>query len=452
MILVEYENTKILLDCGLYQSNRLLEDYKVNSRKFNFDPKDIDYIFISHVNIDHFGLLPKIYKEGCQAEIITYYDSVDFIKPMLEDSAFIMERDMVAINKKHPNLPPVYSIEDISETLKHIRGYNIDVLYKLNDTVSFELKGAGHIIGSTQIVLYIKEASGYVHKIAYSGDIGNTLFDNPFIDKFEPINKCNVFIGETTYSDSKRIASKHDRDKDIEKLRTVIDTVCNDRHGRILIPCFALQRIQTMLKVLYDIYGNDENFNIPIVIDSPLAVKLTNVFKETLIGEQKELIDKITSWKNLKMISDAEDSKVCVLDKTPKIILASSGMVNNGRSVHYLKDMLPRSNDCIVFCGFMCEGTIGWKIKNEVKQKTITIDGKVYPNKCQVMNLKSFSSHMQYEQLLNYYKSINCDRLYLVHGDAKTKGEFKKVLEEELSKMNKTTKIIAVNKLTKANL
>jgi metallo-beta-lactamase family protein len=452
MILVEYKDKKILLDCGLYQSNNLYNDYKINTHKFDFNPKEINYIFISHCNIDHFGLLPRLYNEGCQAQVITYYDTVNFIEPMLADSAFIMDRDMIMLRKKNSNLEPIYTIDDVKKSLPYIRGYDKDTTYRLDETISFELKSAGHIVGSMQIILYIKEDSGHIDKIAFSGDLGNILFDNPFINKFEPISKCNIFIGETTYSNPDRSAKKKDREKDIEKLKTTIDTMCNDRKGRILIPCFALQRVQTMLKILYDIFGNDDKFDLPIIIDSPLAVKLTKVFKETLVGEEKELIHIITSWKNVKMITDAEESKLCVIDENPKIILSSSGMIHSGRSVHYIKSILPKSNDCVIFCGFACPGTIGWKIKNEPEQKTITIDGKPYRNKCQVVNLKSFSSHMQFEQLLDYYKSLNTTAIYLIHGDMEDKLKFKKILEEELSKMGKSTKVVAVNKGTKISL
>lgn len=451
MTLVEYGDKKILLDCGLYQSNSALNDYKINSRKFNFNPKDIDYIFISHVNIDHFGLIPRLYREGCKAQIITYHDNVEFFQPMLEDSAFIMEKDMLLISKKIPTAKAIYDIEDVKGCLSYIRGYDKDTIYQLDDVVSFELLGAGHIIGSTQIVLYIKKESGHIVKIGFTGDIGNTLFDNPFVDDLTPITKCNVLIGECTYNDLLRSAKKKDREKDIEKLKTTIDTICYDRNGRVLIPTFALQRTQTMLKILYDIYGEDENFDIPIIIDSPLAVRLTKLMKTVLTGKQKEILEKITSWKNVKMIIDPEESKLCVLDMTPKIILSSSGMIHSGRSVHYVKSILPRANDCIVFCGFCVEGSIGWKIKNETEQKTITIDGKAYKNKCQVVNLKSFSCHAQYEQLLSYYKNIannGCDIICLVHSNSEGKIRFKKILEDEIRKINRTTRVVATNKGT----
>lgn len=453
MTLIEYQDIKVLVDAGLYQSNSIAKDYKVNSRKLDFNPRDIDYIFIDHCNIDHFGLLPRLYRDGCQAQIITHHNSVEFFKPMLEDCAHIMECDAMALQRgKYPNARPIYTKEDVGLTLPSIRGYDTNRMYELDNTVSFELKGAGHIIGAVQVVLYIKTQSGHIEKIPFSGDLGNILFDNPFIIPFEPIVNSSIFIGECTYGNSERGCSKGDREKDIEKLKTVIDTVCNDRKGRVFIPSFALQRTQTILKILYDIYGQDENFTTQIIVDSPLAVKVTRIFEQTLVGEDKELIDKIMAWKNVRFITDSMDSKACVLDGQPKVILSASGMVSAGRSIHWAQSVLPRANDCIITIGFMCEGTLGWRIKNGDDKKTISVNGKPCKNRCQVVNLRSFSSHMQYQQLINYYKSMNTNAIYLVHGNMEDKLQFKKDLEEELRKMGKTTRVVAVNKGTKVSL
>ena len=453
MNLIEYGDIKILVDAGLYQSNSIANDYKINSRKLDFNPKDIDYIWITHINIDHFGLLPRLYKEGCRAQIITHHNSVNYFKPMLEDSAHIMDKDADSLRcGKYPNAKPIYTKEDVSDAVSHVRGYDENRMYELDDTVSFKLKGAGHITGAVQVILYIKKQSGHVEKLAFSGDLGNILFDNPFIEKFEPVKNASVFIGECTYGDSARSCSKGDRGKDIEKLRTVIDTVRNDGRGRVFIPCFALQRTQTMLSVLYDMYGNDSTFTTQIVVDSPLAVKLTKIFSETLVGEQKELIDKLMSWKNIKFVTDPMESKACVLDKSPKVILSASGMISAGRSIHWAQSILPKKCDYIVTCGFMVEGSYGWRIKNGDKKKTISISGKPCRNACKVVNLKSFSSHMQYNSLLNYYKNINTDVIYLVHGNMDIKISFKKDLEIELAKMNKTTRVVAVNKGTKVSI
>lgn len=452
MTLIEYQDIKILVDVGLYQSNSLIKDYRANSRKLPFKPQDIDYIFITHSHIDHFGLLPRLYKEGCQALIITHHKSIGFFEEMLLDSAHIMRRDVFALQKKMPNATTIYDTEDVYTTLSYVRGYDKDNVYNLDEVVSFKMQGAGHIVGAMQINIYIEKQSGHTETLSFSGDIGNTLFDNPFVEKFKPIKSCSVFVGECTYGKADRCCGKNDRNKDMEKLQSIIQSVCIEGGGRVFIPSFALQRTQTILKILYDIYGNDKSFKIPIVVDSPLAVKLTDVIKETLTNADKETIFKIVEWNNVKFISSPEESKACVQNKSPKIIISASGMISAGRSIHWAKSVLPNRQDCLVTCGFMCEGTLGWRIKNGGRKKTISIGGKPCKNNCQVTNLKSFSSHMQYYELLDYYKSINTSTIYLVHGDMKDKIKFKKDLEEELRKINKTTKVVAVNKGTKIHI
>lgn len=411
MVLVTYtadDNTqkKILLDCGLYQSSSVHDCFKINNRKFDFNINEIDSIFISHNNIDHIGLLPRLYKDGCNALIYTYNPNLEFMELMLADSAYIMERDLLSVKKKMPNATVLYGIPDVKTTMRYVRGCDKNKIYKIDDNLSVEFISAGHIVGSTQIILYIKKPSGHVTKVGFTGDIGNTLFNNPFIEEFEPINKCNILLGECTYSDGSRSCKKADREKDIKKLKSVIDSFCVEGNGSVLIPCFALQRTQTMLKLLYDIYGEDESFDIPVIIDSPLACRITEALKGAFDDDNLKILNKILSWKNLKLVSKPEESKACVADTSSKVVLSSSGMMTQGRCVHYTKSMLPRSNCCIITCGYMVEGSLGWKIKNCNEQKTISIDGKKYNNKCQVCNLKSFSSHMQYEQLLNYYKNI----------------------------------------------
>mgnify|MGYP001622898687 CR=1 FL=1 len=338
--------------------------------------------------------------------------------------------------------------------MDYFRGCSKNEIHYITENVWFKLISAGHIFGSCQIELYIKLSSGIIRKIVYGGDIGNTLFEQPFVEDFQPVTKCAMYIGEATYSDKTRMCKKDQRKKDIATIENVIRQTCIDKNGMVLIPTFALQRTETILYILWKIFKDDKNFNIPVIIDSPLAVKLLDCFHNNLTGEWLEIFEKILSWKNLKIIRTIEESIDCVSDNSPKIICSSSGMLTQGRSILYLKKILPRSNCAILTCGYMSEGSIGWKIKNNSSQKTITIDKKSYKNKCDIKNLGSFSSHMQYEQLLNYYTNLannGCEIIWLVHGD-KNKISFKEELENNVRKIFKTTKIIATNRETVARI
>lgn len=446
---------KIILDLGLFQSNKPFEDYKINKRKFDFKPSDITAVIISHINCDHFAMLPKFVHDGGKCNFYLSEETVDFIKPMLEDSAKIMERDAFGFSRRYKKeYSPIYTIDDVEKSLQYFRGCSKNEEHYITENVWFKLIPAGHIFGSCQVELYVKLPSGVIKKIGYSGDLGNIIFEQPFVEDFKPITKCSIYIGECTYNNASRSCKKGQREKDLQVIENVIRQTCIDKKGIVLIPTFALQRTETMIYTLYNIFKNDKDFNIPIIVDSPLAVALLDCFKTNLEGEWLDIFEEMMSWKNLKIIRTIEESMACVEDIGPKVVCSSSGMLTQGRSIMYLKKILPRSNCCILTCGYMAEGGIGWKIKNNPEQKTITIDKVAYKNRCDIKCLDSFSSHMQYEQLMNYYTNIannGCETIWLVHGD-KGKVKFKEELDKRINKILKTTKIVATNKDTVARI
>ncbi|MDF2588207.1 MAG: fold metallo-hydrolase [Anaerocolumna sp.] len=451
IILVECPTgEKILLDCGLYQNANLLESYKVNTSKFDFKPSEITFAAISHLNIDHLGLIPKLFADGADFPVYMYYHNIEFVPIMLEDSAKIMERDSVTLTRRYKKeYLPIYSQSNVDKAVSHLLGCAKNEIIQVTPNVGLKFVPAGHIFGSTQIMLYIKSPSGHIDVVSYSGDIGNIIFEQPFVEDFEPIIKSNIFIGECTYNDPLRSAKKENRSKDLEIIESVIRQTIENK-GSVLIPCFALQRMETMLYTLWSVFHNDESFTTQIIVDSPLAVKLLDAFEENLEDGDAKLFEMILGWKNIKIIRTIEESQSCVEDTRPKIICSSSGMLTQGRSILYLKKILPNPKSAIITCGYMAEGSLGWKIKNMSNQKTITIDNKPYANRCSIHSLKSFSSHMQFEQLINYYTNLSnngCQTICLVHSD-NGKLNFKKALEDNIRKIGKTTKVVAVNKDT----
>lgn len=455
IILVECPTgEKILLDCGLYQNSNLVESYKVNTQKLDFKPSEITFMAISHLNIDHLGLVPRLFAEGADCPVYMYYPNIEFVPIMLEDSAKIMERDAVTLTRRlKKEILPIYNQYNVEKATSHFKGCAKNEIIQVSPNVGIKFIPAGHIFGSTQIMLYIKSPSGHIETIAYSGDIGNVIFEQPFVEDFESVTKCGVFIGECTYNDPLRSAKKENRNKDLEIIESVIRQTI-DNNGSVLIPCFALQRMETMLYTLWSIFHNDESFSTQVVIDSPLAIKLLDAFEENLEDGDAKLLKHILQWKNIKIVRTIEESQSCVEDGHAKIILSSSGMLTQGRSILYLKKILPNPKSAIITCGYMAEGSLGWKIKNLSNQKTITIDNKPYANRCSIHSLKSFSSHMQYEQLINYYTNLannGCQTICLVHSD-NGKLNFKKALEDNISRINCTTKVVAVNNSTTTRL
>ena len=212
---------------------------------------------------------------------------------------------------------------------------------------------------------------------------------------------------------------------------------------------FALQRCQSILTCLYEVL-KEQDFDIPVIIDSPLAIKITQTFLKELQSvniQQFKKLEEVLSWKNIKFEKDFEGTQAWLNNKEPCIFLSCSGMLNAGRAVYTASKLLPHANNCIVFCGYSSEGSLGSKIKNK-KQKTDTIEGKSDPSRCQVVNLLSFSSHMQRKDLLKYYSDGNYDKIAIVHSEFKSKITFCSELQQLISEKNKTSKVICVNKDT----
>ena len=246
--------------------------------------------------------------------------------------------------------------------------------------------------------------------------------------------------------------NKKDIELDQKKMKAVVEQYCVDNKHRVLIPTFSLDRMPFIIWELYQLFGKDENFKIPVLVDSPLANRLLDCYSSILTDEKKEKFDEMMSWKNIKRVINPEDSKAAISDRNPKIILASSGMLTAGRSLKWVQNILPKEEDCILFVGYAGTDTLAGKIKNCREQKTININGKPYKNKCQLVDLHSYSSHMQRKDLINYYKGINTEKIYLVHGDKQARMELKEDLEKELENCLKSTRVIIVNKGTKIKL
>lgn len=449
-------NHTYLFELGMIQDGHTpLENYKLNAKLLQkIKPQEIDYIIIGHCHLDHIGLIPALYARGkCNAKIIVPKKSICILKEMWLDSAYINERDVEIINRKDRNYEPFYNEDIVFNTLKYVQEIESGEIIKISDELSIRYRSAGHILLSRQAEVYINSGS-HTRKILFTSDLGNleTQDSRVFVENFEPVATSNIVVGESTYCARDRKAiSKKTLQQDIEKIKTVVDQYCVDNGRRILIPTFSLDRMPYILWILYSIFGQDENFKIPILVDSPLANRLLDCYSSILEGDAKEKFDEMMSWKNIKRVITPEDSKAAIADKGTKIICSSSGMITAGRSVKWTQSILPQEQDLILFIGYAGEDTLAHKIKHEKEQKTISINGKPYKNKCQIVDLLSFSSHMQRKDLINYYKGINCDKIYLVHGD-KHKIDFKHDLEEAISNCLKSTRVVAVNNGTKISI
>lgn len=454
---IDFYGRTILFELGMIQSNStILGNYKDNCAIFNkIKPKKIEMIIVGHCHCDHIGLIPMLFARGNKnVKIIVPKDSKCILKEMWSDTAYINERDCEALNRKRDkSYTPLYTQDEVEMALKNVIEIEIGNIVNIDDNVSIRYTPAGHILRSCQTELYINGGS-HTRKILFTSDLGNRMIEDRkvFVEKLQPVTSCNICIGESTYGRRKGSMSKKDIEIDRMKMKTVIKQFCVDNNHRVLIPTFSLDRMPFILWELYQLFGKDKNFKIPILVDSPLSNRLLDCYSSILDGESKEKFDEMISWKNIKRIITPEDSKAAILDKGAKIICASSGMLTAGRSVKWVQSILPNENDCILFVGFAGGDTLAGKIKNGTTQKTININGKPYKNKCQLVDLHSYSSHAQRQELINYYKGLNCEKIYLVHGDEQARLELKEDLENAFADCCKSTRVIIVNKGTKISL
>lgn len=445
LIYIYTENHKILVDCGLHQTNDRYEDFLVNNRKFKeFKPKDIDFVFLTHNHSDHTLLLPRLYKEGCRAATIISTGSKQVLKDMAYDSAYISERDILVINtQNNKNYQPLYSIDDVDKMLEYTLEYPMNQKITIDDELSFEMIPSGHLLGSCQIKLYIT-IDGLTKTILVTSDIGNKIVKNHFVGEYQQVEKADLVIGESTYGDKPEIKTGiKERKNDLEKFKSIIETQVHEMNGRVIIPSFAQSRLQQLVLMIYQMY-KDSDWKPKVYIDSPLSITIFEDYNDCLDGEDKELFDEMVQDDMFHFVKESEESKSIVSSNEPCVILSTSGMCQVGRIRHHLKRCVPDPNSTILFVGFSTEGSLASLLKDN-KRKTITIDQKEYPCRCASYSLKSMSGHAPFKQLVEDYTSITCTKIVLHHGSSIAKETLKKALEDEFSKQCKSTRIVIAN-------
>lgn len=443
MTLLTVNNTRILIDCGIVQSNNIKKDFDINSKlPKEIKPSTLDYCYITHLHSDHFTNTPLLIKNGYKGTIFIPKHGKQIAKKMLLDSQYILERNATMLGKE-----PYYTQQDVYETLNKIEELDFNKIFTMNEDFLVELYQAGHILASAQLLFHIKQGES-IKRILFTGDIGNVKNKPKWCEEFQSCGHADIIVGECTYNKPNRTVKSHTREKDREKIKSVISTVVEES-GKVLIPSFSYDRTQVILEELYKMYKHTK-FPYKIVIDSPLSVGLTTLYSELLEGKKKQYFEEILKWDNLILSSEHKvHERLTELGK-PMIIIASSGFLDFGRSNSWIKKMLPSKSSHVLFIGYSSPTSIAGKIKDGT-QRSIKIDGKQYKNKCGITCLNSFSSHMQYDDLISYYTSIGAESIYLVHGEMEGKLEFANTLTDNLRKNNQTTRVVATNKGTVCN-
>lgn len=433
--LIEAEDKKLLLDCGMFQGSAREE--QMNFESFIYNPKGIDYLILSHAHIDHSGRIPKLVREGFNGKIYTTHATYDLCEIMLMDSANIGMQDAEWENRKRVRkgltpIEPLYNTNDVKESLKLFKPVYYNQEIKIDDTFSFRLQDAGHILGSAIVELFINE-EGKTTKLVFSGDLG--MPERPILTDPGFIEDADYLIIESTYGDRDH-PTYSDSTKSLIKI--IDDT--SQRGGTVVIPSFAVGRTQDLIYQLnsyYDGEGLEEYKKVPIYIDSPMAVSTTKVFEKNsnLFDEDaKNLIlsgDNPFDFENIFYVRDVEESKRLNTVKYPKVIISASGMATAGRVRHHLKHNLWDPKNSVIIVGYQAEGSTGRKLVEGAKK--VSLLGEEIKVEASIYSLQGFSAHADRTMLLNWighFKKFP-KKIFLVHGEEKAITALKSEIENK---------------------
>jgi metallo-beta-lactamase family protein len=423
--LLDADGVRILLDCGLFQGSKELWE---RNNSFGFNPKDIDYVLISHGHIDHCGRLPVLVSKGFSGKIYATHATVDLCSILLKDSARIEEEDTERENayRHNKNLPPfkpLFDEGDVDKCSKLFRGVDYDRVIKLNG-VEVAFRDAGHILGSAIIEIW---AEGI--KTVYSGDIGRPGM--PILRDPSPIDSADYLILESTYGSQKHPPYP----PMVDKIRRTVLEVYR-RGSKLLIPAFSIGRTQTIVYILNHLVENNKVPIMPVYVDSPLAVDATEIFSrhpECYDAEFKALLgtgDDPLVFRGLKYVREDEESHEISNRREPSIIIAASGMCNGGRIKNHLERHISDPYSTLLFAGYQARGTLGRELVEG--RKTVKIYGKSYPVKVRVESLQGLSAHADKIDLLNWFKRIKgLKEVFLVHGDYEESSALAKNIQSE---------------------
>lgn len=445
-VLITYKNNDYLLDFGMVQGfEKTIEKEYITNYKYanDLNINNLKCILLSHQNADHCALIPALCKRGFKGDIISSYESLEFSKKIMYDSAFINNKNYEKLKLKKKNIEILYKESDVVQTTQQMRSCELNVKYQYDEHMSYMLVPTNHLTGSVQIVVWIKKDSGNVVKIHYTGDLGNevTYKFNHFLWEEELVPSSNLLISECTYFGSKKTITKQDCIEERKLMKDVIIKTLNN-NGKVVIPAFSMQRTQQLLSELYTMFGKDENFNCDIIIDGKLTKDICNTFLKVLKDEELEYFKEIISWKNVRFIKEYQETMSCMSTRNPMVVLCSSGMGISGHSVEWIKSCIGCSKDMIFICGYIPEGCNLDKLYKK-EQKTITWDKRTYQINCGVMKFNTFSSHKSANGILNMVKQINTGMIVYHHGSKTAKDNAVKDTIETLRNIGKTTKVIA---------
>jgi metallo-beta-lactamase family protein len=435
MHLIEVNNQRILLECGFYQGRRA-ETYERNLH-FPFDAASIDTLVLSHAHIDHSGNIPNLVKQGFRGNIWCTQATRNLCTYMLMDSGHIMEKDVEYVNKRRarkgePPLEPIYTQNDVQACLGQFIGVGLQRPIPIADGVTLTYHNAGHILGAAFVQLDIREqSSGKVWRLVFSGDIGRA--ENAILNPPANPPAADIVIMESTYGD--RLHEPYASAR--KQLRDIVNATAR-RRGKVIIPSFAVGRTQELVYALNQLDVTGDIPELPVFVDSPLAVNATDVFRmhpESWSPEVQKFLNDggrraPFDYSNLEYVRDVRRSKQLNTLSEPAIIISASGMAESGRILHHLKNNISNSENTVLIVSFQATDTLGRRIKDGMDP--VRIFGEEYAVRAQIASIAGYSAHADQAGLVQWASAFprqQAIHYFLVHGEPEPMGALQKQLK-----------------------
>ncbi len=440
--LIETSEKNILIDCGMFQGLKELRE--LNWSNLPIDVEAIDVVLLTHGHLDHVGYLPRLLKQGFQGKIIGTAPTLSIAEIILRDSAKIHEEEAKKANKekytKHNPALPFYTAFEAEKTIKNFRTEIVDKWIELSEHISYRFQYNGHIIGATFIELHINGK-----RFVFSGDVGRPndyLLEDPKKPKWADY----LFI-ESTYGNK-----LHPKENIEDTLVQLINEVINKR-GNLIIPSFAVERLQTLMYILWKLYKKNKIPNIPIFIDSPMGNNVLEVFQRFPNWHKLTMADYNAMCNHINIVQSYRETWKTIDDKRPKIVIAGSGMVTGGRVLTYLQQLIDEPITTVLLVGYQAEGTRGRQLHDGAHE--IRFFGKYYPVKASIKHIESLSAHADQDDLLDWMSNIKNipENVFLIHGETAALDAFRVKIKDtynwrvSVPKLNDIENIIIKNTL-----
>ncbi|HVI65672.1 MAG TPA: MBL fold metallo-hydrolase [Bradyrhizobium sp.] len=419
--LVEHEKHKLLVDCGLFQGFKALR--LKNWAPFPVEPGSIDVVVLTHAHLDHCGYLPLLIKRGFRGPVYCSRATRDLCAILLPDAGHLQEKDAEFANRhgfsKHKPALPLYTLEDARAALEHLTPIPFDQERTLPGGGTVRLRRSGHILGAGWVQL---DWAGIT--TVFSGDLGR--YEDPVLVDPMSVERADYLLVESTYGDR-----RHDKRDPAEALAEIVGSTIA-RGGTVIIPAFAVGRVQSLLFHFHQLKLKGQLSNVPIFLDSPMALDASEIFCKDINDHKLSEAECRRACGVAHYIRSVEESKALTANPVPKVIISASGMATGGRVLHHLKRYAPHPKNTILFAGFQAGGTRGAAMLSGVE--SVKIHGEYLPVRAQVNNRDMLSAHADADEIMRWLRGFKAAprMTFVTHGEPAASDALRHRIEEEL--------------------